>query len=106
MPLHYRHGFHSRLENLNGPLRYSLDILLHNRGYTQITTLINADEDIGEICGLYLRYLRLCDVVISATFCISLCSSDYTFTRFARAQNYAELTRNNAEVRKLSACSL
>ena len=28
MPLHYRHGFHSRLADLDGPLRYSLDMLL------------------------------------------------------------------------------
>jgi len=25
MPLHYRHGFHSRLADLDGPLRYSLE---------------------------------------------------------------------------------
>gem|GEM_PF-5040649 len=37
MPLHYRHGFHSRLANLNGLLRYPLGCVVtsYNRRLTQ-----------------------------------------------------------------------
>lgn len=39
VPLHYRHGFHSRLANLNGLLRYTLGGCRPNKTTHQILSL-------------------------------------------------------------------